>query len=353
LPETPLAPWRNAAIGIPLIVLALGLAVLYTWSLRPTRFTASLLFCAVLVDLGSFGWFCEWRYANITPAEFELISDLQKYRAELIAKNQRLVPLMVGPRDSAPPNRSRLWGIPSALGYSPLLLSRYGELLDIYPFGFLSFQALGSVNQSLDILAVRYVLAPRIWIENASAAGSYLRGSARWSHVEDFYQTAVFENHRTLPRAWLVPRAAQFDSRQVLAAIQKSILPDGTVYRPRRLALVEEPVDFKPEPFDEQATVTLTHLSDTQSEVSTSARTPVFLVLSDIFYPGWRATINNEPTHIFRTNYVLRGVIVPAGSNRVRFEFSPATLYLGAAVSVCCVLLLIGLVAVAKSSRTM
>ncbi|MCB0105699.1 MAG: YfhO family protein [Caldilineaceae bacterium] len=46
-------------------------------------------------------------------------------------------------------------------------------------------------------------------------------------------------------------------------------------------------------------------------------------MLSEIWYPGWRATVNGEPVPILRTNGALRGIAVPAGTSQVEMEFSP------------------------------
>ena len=46
-------------------------------------------------------------------------------------------------------------------------------------------------------------------------------------------------------------------------------------------------------------------------EVETTSNAPAFLVTSDVYYPGWQATIDDAHTEIFQTNYALRGVQVP------------------------------------------
>lgn len=66
----------------------------------------------------------------------------------------------------------------------------------------------------------------------------------------------------------------------------------------------------------------VTYLSETSDRC--------FAVFSEIFYKrGWRAWIDNQETPIVRTNYVLRGLSIPAGRHIVRFFFRPTSFYVG------------------------
>ena len=72
--------------------------------------------------------------------------------------------------------------------------------------------------------------------------------------------------------------------------------------------------------------------------------TPRFAVFSEVYYNrGWHAYIDNNEAPIFRANYVLRGLALPAGSHSIRFEFHPASYYTGKTLQVIASLLLYAL----------
>ncbi len=176
---------------------------------------------------------------------------------------------------------------------------------------------------------------------------SPLAYTTRWKQVEEiqasrpfFYGSRIYENLRAMPRVWLVPEVVTAKEDDVLQAIHSSKLPDGRSYDPSQVALVETPFIFKVEKPDPAATAKILNFADTQLEIQTSSSTPAFLVLSDIYYPGWKVKIDGKPTNIFQTNYVLRGVPVPAGQHTIKFEFKPRSFRLGAGISAASLFLL-------------
>jgi uncharacterized membrane protein YfhO len=58
------------------------------------------------------------------------------------------------------------------------------------------------------------------------------------------------------------------------------------------------------------------------------------LVLSEIFYPGWRATVNGKKARIHEVDGALRGVVIPRGESRIVFRYTPWSFWLGALLSV-------------------
>jgi hypothetical protein len=165
-----------------------------------------------------------------------------------------------------------------------------------------------------------------------------------WRFVEETGQARVYENAGVMPRAWLVHEVVNLAPEEMLLAIKTARLPDGRIFDPARVALVEDP---SPTPMQgeeagaEAARAEVTQLSNDFMEVRTASPAPSFLVTSDAYYPGWRATMDGEQVMVFRANYALRGVQLPPGEHVIRFEFRPKTFYYGAAISLLAALILI------------
>jgi len=222
-----------------------------------------------------------------------------------------------------PPATSLFWDVPSASGYGPLVLSRYQKLTEITEMGNFPPSMLTPENRVLDILAVRYVL------NNVQPA------APRWRLRESIGPTTtVYENSQVMPRAWLVPVTIPLTAEEILTTIQTSRLPDGRIYEPNQMALVENSRALLQEsPLRPTDRVEILTLEDTEVKIRTQSATTAFLVLSDMYYPGWQATIDGEATKIYQTNYVQRGVQVPAGEHIVEYRFAPMSFKIGAGIT--------------------
>ena len=74
-------------------------------------------------------------------------------------------------------------------------------------------------------------------------------------------------------------------------------------------------------------------VSPTHVEVEAELPRPGILVLSESWFPGWVASVDGAPTEILHADYVLRGVALGAGSHRVRFEYRPRSVTIGAGLT--------------------
>ncbi len=63
------------------------------------------------------------------------------------------------------------------------------------------------------------------------------------------------------------------------------------------------------------------------------APAPGWVVVSELWYPGWQARVNGQPVALERANYLFRAVAVPAGVSQIELDYRPLTFYSGLAIS--------------------
>jgi hypothetical protein len=143
-----------------------------------------------------------------------------------------------------------------------------------------------------------------------------------------------------LPRAYLVHEARVMDS----AAVESFMRTGG--FDPRRMVVVEEPLSLSTAgaPALSSDTVSISRYRLNSIDVDVRTPQPAVLVLSEIFYPGWRAYIDGTATRVLRADWNLRAVPVPPGSHRVEVRFEPSTLRRGAALSLITLLSALGMI---------
>jgi hypothetical protein len=125
-----------------------------------------------------------------------------------------------------------------------------------------------------------------------------------------------------------------------------TVVPDGWSmvhllrrgFDPRRQVLLEREEAVDPLPRSPIGPLVQSHAaiesySANEAVVRASTAGPAYLVLSDAFYPGWRASIDGQEVPIERANYLFRAVRLPAGDHVVRFWFAPVSLFVGGLVT--------------------
>jgi len=172
-------------------------------------------------------------------------------------------------------------------------------------------------NGHTDLLNVRYIVKPA----TAADAGA-VYGDAAWK---------VYENPHAYPRAWLVHDTLV--ERTPAELLQRLDAP-GT--DPHRVALLESgldaPLDPSPEIAGEQ--VRFVRYEANRMDLSVHAGGRALLVLSELYYPGWTATVNGRPARIWKIDGALRGVVAPRGDSRISLQYRPASIYIGAVLTV-------------------
>jgi hypothetical protein len=131
-------------------------------------------------------------------------------------------------------------------------------------------------------------------------------------------------NPGALGNAWFVQRVSL---QQDAAAVMKAI----TNFDPSSLAVVEKQ-DWKLDtlyPKDSLASIKLVLKQNDQMEYTSTSSSKQLAVFSEIYYTyGWKAFIDDKETPIFKCNYVLRTIEVPAGTHKITFKFEPTEVIL-------------------------
>ena len=149
-------------------------------------------------------------------------------------------------------------------------------------------------------------------------------------------QIDVYLNTAALPRAMLIYKSIPVTSgEQAWAAIHQ---PE---FDPSREVVVEGGPVLNGTPSGGTLTVRRLDANDIELDATTSA--PAYVVLSEVYYPGWRAEVDGRAAKILPANFAFRAVYLEPGAHRVRMFFLPASWTLGLAISAVtwCALLLV------------
>lgn len=163
-----------------------------------------------------------------------------------------------------------------------------------------------------NLLNARYIVRPA----SAPEPGAIYQDSA-WK---------VYENPSAYPRAWIVHQTIVEPSPERL--FERLDAPDVD---PHRVALLAAALasDLEPPSGTASEQATLTAYEANGMELYVHAESRGLLVLSEAFYPGWRASVNGRPVSIYKVDGALRGIVVPEGDSRVLLDYAPASVLAG------------------------
>jgi hypothetical protein len=144
----------------------------------------------------------------------------------------------------------------------------------------------------------------------------------------------LYRNRNPLPRAWLARDHRVLDEKSILAILS------GKEFNPRKEVLLEEEPAVNPSkpPLAKRGDVEekgLEFISERNNRLQllVEAKEDSLLVLSDTYFPGWKAYLDGNPVKIFRANYNFRAVSLPPGKHEIKFVYHPMSVKLGALVT--------------------
>ncbi len=188
------------------------------------------------------------------------------------------------------------------------------------------------------------ILIARASLYDSATGSSFLLDSLqvpteRWRKLASFGRIDLYENQKAMKRAWFVSNVIAMSEDQVLKTIKSGLTPDGQAFNPAEVALLESesfaPNNSPPlvQMAEGEAEVSLIRYEPRRIELKTRNASDRFLVLSEVFYPGWNALVDGVETKTYRTDYALRGIKVPAGEHKIEFRYEPTSFKLGMAIS--------------------
>ncbi|MEO5511946.1 MAG: hypothetical protein ABIV28_02940 [Longimicrobiales bacterium] len=151
--------------------------------------------------------------------------------------------------------------------------------------------------------------------------------------------SVVYRNRSVLPRAFLVGGIRVAPDSVVLPAMQTgqlnlhayALIADST----------PEFATIQPDPVGGADWVERT---PNRMKLRVTSDRPALLVITDNYYPSWKATVGGKPATIHRTDYTFRGIVVPAGASDVEMHYDASHLRMAAFTSIALILLLVGAV---------
>jgi hypothetical protein len=140
--------------------------------------------------------------------------------------------------------------------------------------------------------------------------------------------------------AWFVPQVTLVENADAEIDSLSNIDPKKTVFIDKRFANQLE--GFIPN-VDTSASIKLKTYAPNKLKYESNTSSQQVAVFSEIYYEkGWNAYVDGVMQSHFRCNYVLRGMLVPAGKHTIEFKFEPSVIAIGEKISLVSSLLLYG-----------
>ncbi|MCL5435096.1 MAG: YfhO family protein [Patescibacteria group bacterium] len=226
--------------------------------------------------------------------------------------------------------------LPSVEGYDAVYIKKYGEFIASLSDGKLSESARSVVSfpkngldtsKAINLLGIKYIVhkisdGQNVW---AFPFWKYPNNQFSLFYQDDKYQ--IYKNNNAYPRAFLVNKyLVENDPQKIL----NTMFADGFDLR-NKIVLSKNPNISADKSFKGGASIS--KYSPNQVEIRTSSNANSLLFLSDTFYSGWKAYVDNKESEIYLADYTFRAVSVPSGIHTVKFIYDPFSFKAGILVA--------------------
>ncbi len=307
---------ERSILLVVLLTLSLGLLYLRLRRLVRERLLTGLCVILTILDLFTVNWKNNLQEAR--PEEqygpTPLIQILQRDGEVFRVYNEWRLP----------GNYSCVYGLEDIWGASPLYLRRYEELVYRLP-----------IERVWQLLNVKYVIT---WRKALLPETEVLYEEPKGPDTTYLHRLKEYG-----PRAYVVHQVEVIEKdEKVLERLRE---PE---FDPRRVAILPHRPDLAlPSQVEGESSAVILERQPERMVVDVDMAADGLLVLSEVYYPGWRAYADGEEVPIYRADHVLRAVPLRAGHHRVEMVFDPLWPRVGLAVSGATLLLAIVLIGVA------
>lgn len=210
-------------------------------------------------------------------------------------------------------------------GYSPLVLNNY-------------FTFIHSMADIPKFKSTRHTLSDSLFNSELVFSSKILGIKYAMVKNQSGYELLMAKN--IIPRAVLVRNAVVLPKEEHIEYIKKPDFDPGNevlleLIPKNHLLLASKQTDGP-----SNDTVTITKYEPNQITLSSFSNSSAYLVLSDNYYPGWRAYVDGNEVKILRANYLLRALPLLPGHHNIVFVYRPTSFIVGAIISIFTLLLL-------------
>jgi hypothetical protein len=226
------------------------------------------------------------------------------------------------------PDVASLFGLSDARALDPVLPVRYRAFVSAIP----------SIDAQPTYVLFNDVVDPRIDLLGVAAVAADERDGrlpASWPTAWQGEGVRIAANPSVMPRAFVAPSAVAVGrAREAYAALRSIDLRNQIVVEDR------DP----PPPLESATPVTIVGYTPTHVTLDVDAPAEAYVVLTDTFDPGWRATVDGNPGRIVAADLLFRAVRVPAGAHRIEMRYEPTAVRAGGWISLIALLVCLGAV---------
>ncbi|MDH4135259.1 MAG: YfhO family protein, partial [Anaerolineae bacterium] len=307
---------ERSILLVVLLTLSLGLLYLRLWRIVRERLLVGLFVLLIVFDLFTVNWKNNFQEARpeeqYSPTVLTQIlqGDEEVFR---VYNEWRL-----------PGNYGCVYGLEDIWGASPLYVGRYDELVYRLP-----------IERVWQLLNVKYVIT---WRKALVPETEVL-----YEEPRELDTTYLHRLNEYGPRAYVVHQVEVIEKDdRVLERLRE---PE---FDPQRVAILPHKPDLAlPSHVEGESSVAILERQPERLVLEVDMAADGLLVLSEVYYPGWRAYADGEQAPIYRADHVLRAVPLRAGHHRVEMVFDPLWPKVGLAVSGVTLLLAVVLIGVA------